>query len=788
MQPFEPNDYRKRVLAEVERRGGIEHSDPFELYDIPLDEAETLSDAEVSARVADVWGFWQRQRDHPKYRVLAGLLVDAHGELSRSLLEANLRRATAARVREARAGRDAGRYEMLDTAISRLVQRYGGVPAEKVPGLEEIGKMGGLSPAEVATRLRRHRIIDAPPVRSPELLTDQRRRQIKQLLTEWQRLVDGPPTPTLFALLGVDAARATQTGEIRLRAEALRSRSRELPPGRVRVVLDELLIHVQDLLEPGGDAVREYLRAIVEDAADELRPKVRAAVLVEDQLVGDDFDYLVDEAIELGLDRADAVRVVTDLATEAGARVAGSGGAAPVRDRQTGQQPPVTGGPAPSRPWEAPLKAARAALRAGHPAEAARQIAQARAMVGPNGDGLTPIRSVADEVDRVLAEAGSRWRAANSACAGKRYHEALGHLEYLHRSASDVPNPHGPTLEQLLTAAREATAEADRLVAAAPAAPPEARLRALLAALALCADHPTATAELAAVPVGPPERVRATRMSNGSILVAWSPSSTADVDYRVTRLQPDGSWRTVGRTRATELEDGGAPPTGAPPAYAVVAGIAGRYSAEARSDAPPPAAAHAPASAAVPHTASAGHTAAAGHTTAAPHAEATARSATGAHAGTATDPATEARAAASTAAHPHAAPGTAGAPVPHSGAAAHAASPVLPPNRDEPMPDGIPVVSALAEQAGLLTFTWPPGITEVMIVARADHPPTAPDDPGARTWKLTNTRYQIDGGLRLPPDLPRPCHLAIASCRRAPNGTLTVATAFAPTARYHWTH
>ncbi|MGW4248930.1 Ig-like domain repeat protein, partial [Nocardia sp. NPDC004722] len=101
-------------------------------------------------------------------------------------------------------------------------------------------------------------------------------------------------------------------------------------------------------------------------------------------------------------------------------------------------------------------------------------------------------------------------------------------------------------------------------------------------------------------------------------------------------------------------------------------------------------------------------------------------------------------------------------------------------------PGGMPAVRGLAEQHGLLIFEWPTGITEVMVVARPDAPPVDPDDPHARRWKVTNMRYEIEGGVRIPPDIPRPCHLAIASCRRDPTGTLTVATAFAATARIRW--
>lgn len=104
------------------------------------------------------------------------------------------------------------------------------------------------------------------------------------------------------------------------------------------------------------------------------------------------------------------------------------------------------------------------------------------------------------------------------------------------------------------------------------------------------------------------------------------------------------------------------------------------------------------------------------------------------------------------------------------------------------MPDGIPVVSALRENGGLLQFDWPTGVTEVMVVARPDAPPLTPDDPQARAWKVTNMRYEIDGGVRVPADLPRPCHVAVASCRREPNGRLIVAGGFAPTTHILWPH
>ena len=119
---------------------------------------------------------------------------------------------------------------------------------------------------------------------------------------------------------------------------------------------------------------------------------------------------------------------------------------------------------------------------------------------------------------------------------------------------------------------------------------------------------------------------------------------------------------------------------------------------------------------------------------------------------------------------------------PVSPAASPAASPAGGPEPDAPPPGGIPAVQHLTATAGALAFVWPPGITEAMVVVRQDRPPETPADPAATAWKITNTRYQLDGGLQLPSSVARPCHVAVASCRRE-GGTLVVAPAFDPTAR-----
>jgi hypothetical protein len=68
------------------------------------------------------------------------------------------------------------------------------------------------------------------------------------------------------------------------------------------------------------------------------------------------------------------------------------------------------------------------------------------------------------------------------------------------------------------------------------------------------------------------------------------------------------------------------------------------------------------------------------------------------------------------------------------------------------------------------TWNWPPGTTEVFVAWDASPPASATSAAGGR--KVTNTRYEIDGGAEL--DGVRPgMHLAVFSGSRSPSGQLT---------------
>jgi hypothetical protein len=581
LEPFDPNGYRKRVLAAVERRGGPDTSDPFELYDIPVDAAAAgaLDDAAVQARVDEVWGFWQRQRDHPKYRVLVAELVAGHDERSADLRDPGRRRVAAVAARAVREQRDAARYQLLDAAIGRLVDRHGGVPADKVEGLYDVGALAGLDRAEVTARLNRHRLLPAVAVPAPEVpvVGPARRREVRALLDEFGRLTGATAPPTLLALLGLGTDAGPE--EVAERAAGWRARARELPPDRLRVVVDELLVHVADLLETGPRAITGYLAAVAADVADRLRPQVRAAVLVEDRLVAEDHAHLVDAAVEGGLDRAAAAALVRRLAAELGAEVE-----------------PVPAAPAPRRRDPAPprpgpdLREVRRALREGRPRAAAALLGDVGGLDGTPG---TQARALAGEIDAVLAEATRTWLVLDAARAARRWVEAEGLADRLCRTASDVPSGDGRTAADAAAEARDRVAAADRAVAQAPAGPPADRVRALRAVLQACVDHAGALDSLSEqAPPACPAWVSAARDGAGAVVVLWEPTAGAGVTHKVERLTSEGAWRVVGRTGDAAIEDGGAPPGVEAPVYRVTALVDGRASAPTRSDdAPQPVAA-----------------------------------------------------------------------------------------------------------------------------------------------------------------------------------------------------
>ncbi|MCK9897407.1 hypothetical protein MXD60_22915, partial [Frankia sp. AgB32] len=472
-------------------------------------------------------------------------------------------------------------------------------------------------------------------------------------------------------------------------------------------------------------------------APERLRPRVAAAVLVEDALLPAEAASLVAAAQADGLDPARARAVVGALAAEHGvtappvpaptgnpaAGADGSAGgdrapgsAAPSRSPAHGDDPagddpagddPAGDDPAGDDPaeeaahparvadWTAAVSQARAALRAGRPVRAGEFVATARELAG---ETLPPIRAMDDEVEAAIRAAAEQWAALEPLVADACYHAVIGLARRLAVGAADVPGPGGQLPGELLSLAESRCRAAEVLLARARDAGVDAPAgsRLIEQAAALVSDHPGVLARRrpadADAVAAPPTAVLA-RREGGSVVVRWQPSPTpGEVRYRVTRLAADGSSRAVGVTTATSLEDGGAPP-GEIPAYAVTAGAGGGWSAAARTPQPEPGGGSGPAAGAV-------------------------------------------------------------------GGTRNAADALAPP-------------TGLCWVEGRLRWTWPAGCTEMMVVRRGNGPPTGADDPQAQAQKVTNTRYEIDGGVALPSS--RPVHVALFCCAR-PGGALVVAT------------
>jgi hypothetical protein len=764
MQPFDANDYRGRVIKAIHGRGGAAYSDPFEIYDIPLDEAVTLDDAAVAARIDDVWAFWQRDRDNPRYRGVLLALLRWHSETSAPLRAAATRAELAEKVARDRAARDGARFERLDTTAARLLERFGGLPEDRVEPLRALAAADGIDAAAFDQWLARHpRVPAGTPERTgrqaapPELL-----RQVRAELDELGRIDGRTPPTSLFAFLGVPPGSDRATIQAERERAAARNRARR--PDRRRALLDELLAKVGILLVDGDPEA--YLDALATSVTEVLRPRLTAAVVAEDRLLPRTAAELLAAAEAEGLDPARAVAVVRALARAAGVDDAAVAAPAPPADRAeparspavdapqaaepgTGPQPAGGPGPAPEawagrpaaaqlapeapapaaavapptprRPaptrgrhaapagWQDVLTQARSLLEAGTPIAASQRLAHARELAG--GVLLPRIRALGDEISAALHRANERWAELEAAIADGRIEQATALAAQLARTGRDVPGPAGADLAAVQADLDDRRTRAAELLVSAATAAPADRAALAIVILALVGDSVPARTLLAAHLV-PPENLAASRGS-GAVEVTWAPSPLPGVRYRVIRVGADGDRRAVGVTETTRIDDGAVPPAAELPGYEVLAGISGVWSAPAVWPAPGSAPTLAESTGAVP------------------------------------------------------------APEPDDSTRLIARTPAdsLDPARD------------LAVVGGMLRWAWPDGCTEMFVVWRPDAPPIAANDPAARTRKVTNARYDVDGGLALPPD--RPLHVAIFGCLRDPAGHLVVASVAAPSARCH---
>lgn len=767
--PLSGNDYRKRVLAPIEARGGMDATDPFEVYDIPLESAGEFTDAQVDAQLEQVWALWQKQRDHPKFRGLVTALLESHEHSREQLATAQGRQQLATRAAAFRQERDGERFAQLDAAVRRLVDRFGGLPRGKVDGLRALAAQSGIGAEDFEARIRRHRLIDDAPVAQPASVVDLSSvyRQVRADLEELGQLDSEAPPASLYTLIDLPAGAAP--AQVRAQRDALAARNRERRPDRRRALIDDLLAAVTRLLVDGDP--HAYLESLVSEVIDLLRPRVAAAILIEDTLTIADHELLLAAAQEAGLDQARAVRVLGELAREHGV-------SAPQPMTQPGP-PPEPSSPVSAAAWQDELTRARAALRSGLLRSAARHVQAARSYAGQT---LPPIRAIDDEVGRRIAEANQTWRAVARSLSSSLLSEAAVQLESLVSGASEILSPDGETAVVVLARVHDQLASIDRALAAAATLPGEQRELALLGLASSAPTHPAVVAALASIPPAAPGGVTARRMGGG-VVVSWRASnSVGALTYRVLRREANGEVKALGGTAALSYETWA--PDGPLPEFLVLTRRAGIESPPA-STTGTPAVAPAPPVSASP--------------TGAARAEPVTTLEIAPYRGRLrliypVPSAGRVEVIRLTTGTPAPAAGTAVADVANLGVSLAAMTPGLAMDVRPTQPitdylavtceDGkisvagasarfiaIPAMSGLAVVEDRLSWAWPSGCTEAVIVWRGDTTPTGPDDGAAQRRKLTITRHEIDGGLLLPPQ--RPLHLAIFGCARVEGQLVT---------------
>lgn len=617
--PFDGNAYRKEVLKPLLEAGGSDFDDKFAL--IGLD--PSVDDGTViAARITEVVAFWRREQSQPRYKGLASALLAQRDEMRDELLDGRRRAALRAQLAGARVEAEEARFARLDEMLEKLAARNrGSIPRSRVDRLRAAAARDGLDEAEFTQRISRYQLVDDGGDDPVEPLPQLVRRQLRSSLDEYQRLAGADDeaegrtrVTSLFSFLGVPPTATIE--EIRLAHEQQSMRNRQRRHDALKTVTDELLAQVvTHLLE--GDRAR-YIASVALDVADELRPEVETAILLDDVVNAAEFDRLVREAVSRGLDPHTARGVIAGVAADLGGNVEMSAAGSYVLCAVCGSA--EHGDPAGHRTCERcgadlyrpcpvcsveieasadrcehchtdlrslrqaerALRQALDALQSGRPVEARRLAAHA-ASLAPSVAGVDDVRRQAD--DRVRA-AESQWVAVVRALDDRRYSDASDLVEVLERTARDTSAPDGRTLGQIRAVVDAELAESRRAVDRAMSLEGDAREEALCEVLATVPDSREAMAAIRQIPLAAPSRVTA-EVGPAAVRVRWhaSPSPGA-ISYRVTRLaevpgQP-ATERPVSTTADTELEDAGTP-AGAIVSYGVTAVRFGIASGTTRS-------------------------------------------------------------------------------------------------------------------------------------------------------------------------------------------------------------
>lgn len=611
MKPFDGNDYRKTVMRAALDSGTL--PDAFARYRLDYDDSD---EAQIRARMDAVRKFWNADRGQSsKYRDLYEQLEGEHLASSLVLLDARERVATAKRLQEQARAALREPLERLAQATKATADRYAGLPPSERGMLEALGVGYGLPADMVARELDAYPAVAEP---SADAIPATTRKQIAQSLAAFERAGGEPSrTRSLYAFVGLSDP-STPPDQIAPRIAQLAAENRgrnERDPQKKLV--DRVLGLAKTWLvdeQPGL-----YRAAFRGEVREQLRVQAIEMSLDDRRLDELEARRLLERAIEHGLPRDDAAKLLSELAGELGVSLEFGAAvdyvhcgncARVVPAERAPDRCPGCGEPlfrdcpgcgkrcaqsdvactacgfdvAAIARCEQIVATGREQLGAGRPSAAAAAAAQALALVTDDSDALQLDRTARNVLDR----ADQAWRRAERALSERRLFEARDQLCWLAADATDVSGPSGDEpgakLESVAAQVAAIQSQLDDARALPRGEPREATLIAVLERAADCADAAT---ELAATPPQPPQSVRLELTEHG-VHVAWAPShSPGRVEYLVARgngaAPPTVGSEPTGRAAIAEYEDGEVV-AGDEVGYAVVAVRAGGRSTVARSE------------------------------------------------------------------------------------------------------------------------------------------------------------------------------------------------------------
>ena len=597
MKPFDGNDYRKRVMARLldDFTLADPHTgDPFLVCDVDAD----ADPAAVARRLDEVVAFWQKDRNHPKYKGVAAQLVARRDDYHRVLTDPSARAQTAARVQGARAETDAAAVDQLDKLAAALLKRHRGIPRSRVEALSAIATAEGMSHAAFTQWLGRHTLVDDadPDGAAPWEMTV--RNQVRSALDELARIDTGSPTRyrTLLTFLGVgpNANRGELTAAHARLTAANRARTRD----RVMTVTEDLLAQVSTRLLPEGGMVG-YLASLRADARDSIKGDLRRLAVLTGSLPASEMEALSARVVGLGWGIAvaevrDLVRAAAHevhLAVEVGGEVdlivcPSCHRPQTVSRRRTcsycrahlytdcpacSTTVPAASDvcpacAAPLAVWRAAAAAvpkAQEALDEGRPVTAAQIARDALGGMDPAA-APAPLRAVLASAEEVVHRAAQTAADLQRDLERGRLWSAATAATWLVRNAEDCVGPDVPDPAETLARIEARKQQVLAAVTEATQLAPESAERHLSDLLSQFPDCPEATAALARLPL-PAPRAITVALTNGVATLAWDPaagvSRTAryQVHRHVTWPPTQADHTIVGTTATTHLEDAAAP-------------------------------------------------------------------------------------------------------------------------------------------------------------------------------------------------------------------------------------